>query len=193
LKIQELPIVDVDVFMGMFMGADFLRVSVGTQGVTSKNQLVTILGYSSSTMTGELSDEELKKHSMSQEFTDVKQRLIGLFYDKNSKDRQEIIDLPPFDVRPVISLDDDVTLKLAKESLLMDAEVAKNLINIMVEPNSTSLQRSQLNAQILKALSLMLSVLKQDYIDFLHKNDLLSKFVNFLQLNSQKSQQKATA
>lgn len=114
--------------------------------------------------------------------------MIGLFYDKNSKDRQEIIDLPPFDVRPVISLDDNVTLKLAKESMLMDADVAKNLINIMAEPDSNNnLQRTQLNAQILKALSLMLSVLKQDYIDFLHNNDLLAKFVNFLQINSQKS------
>lgn len=76
----------------------------------------------------------------------------------------------------------------------MDADVAKNLINIMAEPDSNNnLQRTQLNAQILKALSLMLSVLKQDYIDFLHNNDLLAKFVNFLQINSQKSQKKATA
>jgi len=50
--------------MGMFMAADFYRVSTGTAGITSKNQLVTVLGYSSSTMTGELSNDELKKHKM---------------------------------------------------------------------------------------------------------------------------------
>jgi hypothetical protein len=30
--------------------------------------------------------------------------LIGLFYDQNAKDRQEIIVCPAFDVKPIIDL-----------------------------------------------------------------------------------------
>lgn len=96
-------------------------------------------------MTGELSEDELKKHKMTQEFKDHTQRLIGLFYDENSKERQEIIDLPPYDVQPMISLDLKLTVKLAKESLLMDSEVASNLIKILTQDDKETLERSQIN------------------------------------------------
>jgi hypothetical protein len=42
-------------------------------------------------MNGELPVAEIEKHGLSNYYSDAKQRLAGLFYDGNTKERQEII------------------------------------------------------------------------------------------------------
>ena len=64
LNLQNLTEAEVDVIFGLQLGADFMRVSVGSVGNTSSNQKVTVLGYTDLPMTGALSVEQLDKHRL---------------------------------------------------------------------------------------------------------------------------------
>jgi len=70
-------------------------------------------------MSGELSVDEIQKHELSNCYSDAKQRLAGLFYDGNTKERQEIIYMPPYDAKPVLDLDSSQALQIAEMSVFM--------------------------------------------------------------------------
>jgi len=61
------------------------------QAINNKGQLFTVLGYTKQNMNGELPVAEIEKHGLSNCYSDAKQRLAGLFYDGNTKERQEIL------------------------------------------------------------------------------------------------------
>lgn len=76
--------------------------------------------------------ELVYKQHVTQHFENEKQSLIGLFYDQNAKDRQEIIVCPAFDVKPIIDLNTDKVEQLAKLSPLMDEKVAVHLLSLVM-------------------------------------------------------------
>jgi hypothetical protein len=47
MLIEKLPVAEQDVLLSMLVGADFKRISTGDSAVTSQNQKITVLGYSS--------------------------------------------------------------------------------------------------------------------------------------------------
>lgn len=166
--------------------------------MTSKNQVVTVLGYSSSWKEAQAlfaadgNDEErnktLKKLNMSPEFTDAKQMAVALFYDKNQKSRQDMMLLHPSSLSPLAGLDDEDALNAAKASPLMDSEIAQHLVAVLKtsEGDTSGLSASSLAAlrqkqsQILKTLSSQIEVMGQTFIDFLHKETLLEDLMAYL-------------
>lgn len=155
------------------MGADFKRISTGDAVITSSGQTITVLGYSSDPMEVNDAEKELVyKQHVTQHFENEKQSLIGLFYDQNAKDRQEIIVCPAFDVKPIIDLNTDKVEQLAKLSPLMDEKVAVHLLSLVMaqkEAESGSPQSvgniSQLNLRvaIMKSISFMIEALNKDF------------------------------
>lgn len=84
-------------------------------------------------MSGELSADDLRKHKLSKMPTSQKDKLVGLFYDKDAKGRQEIITVPIYDVRPILDLDEDSLKELAQHSVTMDKEVIAHLIDLLTQ------------------------------------------------------------
>lgn len=88
-------------------------MSVGSYAITSQNQVITVLGYTTSEMSGELSQEDLKKHRLTKMPQSDKSKLVGLFFDKDAKGIQEILTVPIFDVCPLFDLDEKSLKELA--------------------------------------------------------------------------------
>lgn len=82
-------------------------------------------------MNGELPVVEIEKHALSHCYSDAKQRLAGLFYDGNTKERQEIIQIPPYDAKPVLDLNSSEALEIARMSVFMHTDVIKHLASIL--------------------------------------------------------------
>ena len=79
----------------MVTGGEFGAITAGDPALTSNDETVTILGYSSTWKPSEqLSgkstsdiDDLIKKMRFYPELTDPKQKAVALFYDKNNKSR----------------------------------------------------------------------------------------------------------
>jgi hypothetical protein len=58
--------------------------------------------------------------------------LVGLFYDQNAKDRQEILVCPSYDVKPIVDLNSDKIEDMAKLSPLMDEAIVTHLLDVVM-------------------------------------------------------------
>lgn len=166
LNAEKLTEAEIDTIFGMQVGAEFQRVSIGTRVTTSQDQLLTVLGYTEKKVAGELSEADLKDHKLSQYYSNEKQRIVGLFYDPNTKERQEIIQVAPFDVKPVLDLDKDMLKIVASSSVLMDPVVLKHLIPILVSEEAKN-KNSALKVQILKVLTALMEILNKKFFVYL--------------------------
>ena len=104
----------------MIPGADFTRVSAGCLAVSDSGQLMTVLGYKKNAKKEKVTnsdDEEVEKEveeditkglSLTPNFAQTDSKIWGLYYDRNNKDRQEIIKVEPHTVKPVISFDTEM-------------------------------------------------------------------------------------
>jgi hypothetical protein len=70
---------------------------------------------------------------MTQNLTNEKQSIIGLFYDPKAKDRQEIIVCPTYDVKPLVDLDPDNVTEISKISPMLDKEVCVHLVKLVID------------------------------------------------------------
>lgn len=90
-NIDNLPLDEADAIFSLLPGGEYGGLTSGDQALTNKNEIVTLIGYSSQWEPIEVlcrkdSDELeklLKKLRISAEFTDKKQKAIALFYDKS--------------------------------------------------------------------------------------------------------------
>jgi hypothetical protein len=81
---------------------------------------------------------------LSLEFTDEKQRAVGLFYNKDQKTRQDIMVLHPSSLGSVINLDKEDAIRVARNSPLMKSDTLKKLLTILKGPaaQSSSIQKA---------------------------------------------------
>lgn len=115
LSVETFSVQETDVVMSLLPGGEYGGMTSGQPAITNSNETVTILGYSSSWKPGaELlknSDDKgtydkiLKELKISPEFTDPKQKALTLFYDKDQKERQDMMFLNPSSLSPVSNLD----------------------------------------------------------------------------------------
>lgn len=90
LKLKEIPLDEADVILSL-MGGEHGGLTAGDHALTSSDQVVTILGYSSTLKNPETlfpADKDvsemnraLKSLEISPELTDPKQMAVALFYD----------------------------------------------------------------------------------------------------------------
>ena len=92
---------ELDAVFSLQIGGDFLRMATGTHALTSRDQVITVLGYAQFELNRGIEDRELDMHYLKPVFQSEKERLFGLFYDANCEERQEIINLPPHDCTPL--------------------------------------------------------------------------------------------
>lgn len=64
LELDKLTPAEQDTLFALQIGADFRRISIGSQALTSQKQLITVLGFSEIDITNEVSAENLNKHSL---------------------------------------------------------------------------------------------------------------------------------
>lgn len=135
-----------------------------------------MLGYSETDITGEITADNLKKHSLSYQQQSEKQNLVGLFYDPSQKDKQEIIFVSPHDVKPLLDLNRDEILSSAKNSAILDAGVLKHLIELLVDENNKDTAQK---IHIIKALSGMMELLPKEFSELLNANQMTGTLINF--------------
>jgi len=82
--------------------------------------------------------------------------LVGLFYDPNVKDKQEIIFVSPHDVKPLPDLDRTEINDSAKNSAILEGTVLKHLIGLLVDEKNKNLSQK---VHIIKALLAMMELL----------------------------------
>ena len=128
-------IAETDTLFSLVDGGDFLRSSYGVVTKNKAEQLVKIVGYSKNwkSLTDAVSteDEELKKIDLKLRFTDPEQKAVALFYDENSKEREEIVLINPQELSQVINLEKQYLDRIKTKSLLLDKEVALSLFKIL--------------------------------------------------------------
>jgi hypothetical protein len=103
--------------MCLLPGGEYEGVSAGDAAMTSKDQTVICLGFSSVWNTPErlfkgktCADEFSKKLSsvrLTPEFNSVDQKVVALFYDKDNKQRQELMLLNPASLSVMAHVDQD--------------------------------------------------------------------------------------
>ena len=54
-----------DALFAIQVGADFTRISIGNPAITNQKQLIIVLGYSETDITGDIKAEDLKNHKLS--------------------------------------------------------------------------------------------------------------------------------
>lgn len=113
---------------------------------------------------------------MEQTFTNENEMLVGFYFNNDSREQQEIVEVAPHSVKPVLSFEKDVSHKLASVSVLNQASVLKEFVNILCDEKT----QAELKVQVLKSIAHMLSVLKSDFMGELKSNDLLSKLLSYL-------------
>ena len=198
LNIGNLRLDEADAILSLLPGGEYGGVTAGHPALTSKNEVVTVLGYSSTWKAatslfpaGQGASEynkTLKKLNMSPEFGDPKQMAVALFYDKNQKSRQDMMLLHPSSLSPITGLDEEAALSAAKNSPLMDPAVVKHLVGVLrtTEEEAQGLSASSLAAlrqkqsQILKTLGSQVEVMGQAFIDFLQKEGVLEDLMAYL-------------
>ena len=198
LNIGNLRVDEADAILSLLPGGEYGGVTAGHPALTSKNEHVTVLGYSSTWKaatslfpSGQGASEynkTLKQLKMSPEFGDPKQMAVALFYDKNQKSRQDMMLLHPSGLSPITGLDDEEALSAAKNSPLMDPAVVKHLVGVLrtTEQEAEALSASSLAAlrqkqsQILKTLGSQIEVMGQAFIDFLQKESVLDDLMAYL-------------
>jgi hypothetical protein len=168
-KLDTLSAAEEDALFAIQVGADFTRISIGNPAITNQKQLIIVLGYSETDITGEISAENLSKHSLSYEQQNEKQNLVGLFYDPNAKDKQEIIFVSPHDVKPLLDLDRAEINNSSKNSAIMEGGVLKHLIGLLVDEKNKNLAQK---IHIMKALSAMMELLPKEFSELLTANEL---------------------
>jgi len=141
LSIETYSVQEMDIVMSLLPGGEFGGMTSGQPAITNQNEIVTILGYSSTWKPAsellknqdELSnyDKILKELKISPEFTDPKQKALTLFYDKNQKERQDLMFLNPSSLSPISNLDKEKGVEVARKSPLMQSNVIKHLIEVL--------------------------------------------------------------
>ena len=107
LKIDKMAPEEADCILSMLTGGEYGVITAGDMAITDKGDYVTVLGYSENWLTAsalekllkDKSSEEvskaLQKVNLSFEFINEKQVAIAIFYDKNQKERQDIMSISP--------------------------------------------------------------------------------------------------
>lgn len=151
LEIESLNNTERDVVFCLISGADFNRISIGSLATTEANQLMTVLGYRQPPK-----EDEPKPTKLEPTFTNDKEMLVGFYFNNASREQQEIVEVQPHSVKPVLSFVKEVNMKLAEQSVLRHPEVLKDFVRLLVSDKSSA----ELQVQILKAISQLLTVLK---------------------------------
>lgn len=140
LGIEKLQVEEADAFFSLVAGGEYGAITAGDPALTSSDEIVSILGYSATwkpseaLLAGKSNDEIegiIKKLRLSPELTDPKQRAVALFFDKDAKERQEMMLLHPSSLTSLPGLDAGEALETAKVSPLMDTAVVKHLIDVL--------------------------------------------------------------
>ena len=63
-KLETLSESEQDALFAIQVGADFTRISIGNPAITIQKQLIIVLGYSESDITGEVNADTLKNHTL---------------------------------------------------------------------------------------------------------------------------------
>jgi len=97
LTVESLPVPEADAVLSLLPGGEYGGVTAGDPALTSNDEVVTVLGYSSTWKpVSELIkpgqgrseyDKVLQSLRLTPEFTDAKQMALALFYDKEQKQR----------------------------------------------------------------------------------------------------------
>lgn len=103
----------------------------------------------------------IKNLKITPEFEALDQKAICLFFDKDQRDRQEIITVNPLSLTPVPSLDEQRAIEIARMSPLMDEKVISSLLTSL---EKTTLQRQ---SQILKIICNQIEILGLEFIKIL--------------------------
>ena len=93
LRIDELSPQEADTVLSLLPGAEYRFISAGDLAITDKGDLMTVLGYSEDWIEwnsiksqldkdqSEFEEKTLRKHALTPELVNEKQKVIGLFYD----------------------------------------------------------------------------------------------------------------
>lgn len=175
-SLEKLSQAEQDALFAIQIGADFTRISIGNPAITNQKQLIVVLGYSETDITGEISADNLKKHQLSYQQQSEKQNLVGLFYDPSQKDKQEIIFVAPHDVKPLLDIDKKEVLNCAKNSALLDPSVLKHFIELLVDEKNTDAAQK---IHIIKALNGMMELLPKEFSELLNANQMTGRLINY--------------
>jgi hypothetical protein len=63
-RLEKLTPWEQDALFAIQLGADFTRISIGNPALTTSKQLIIVLGFSETDITGEVSADTLKTHKV---------------------------------------------------------------------------------------------------------------------------------
>lgn len=188
LAIDTLTLCELDTMMCLMPGGEYEGVSAGDAAMTSKDETVICLGYSSlwnapSRLFKGKSDIDgyskvLSQLKLTPEFVSPDQKVVALFYDKEAKSRQDLMRLEPASLDVLTHVDKDEALRHAAHSPLMQEDIVKKLISSLGDESS---QKSrQVASLILKILVAQIEAQGEEYLSFLRKLDGGAVFKKFL-------------
>lgn len=139
VNLDTLPLDEADTILSI-LGGEQRGLIAGDRAITSTGQTVTILGYSSTWKTADLSfsdipkaeiNKKLKKLKISKELSDSDQMAVALFYEKSKKDQQDMMILHPSSLNPMAAYDEDEALRIGRASPINNPKVLTTLVRIM--------------------------------------------------------------
>lgn len=192
LSLDTLTLCELDTMMCLLPSGEYEGVSAGDAAMTSKDETVIVLGYSTiwnqpdsmfkgkSDLSGYSS--VLSQVRLTPEFVNGDQKVVALFYDKEAKSQQDLMLLNPASMSVLTHVDVDEAARHAENSPLKQEEIVKKLILSLGDESSQ--KKRQTASLILKILVAQIEAEGQTYLDFLRKIDndaIFKKLMDYLQ------------
>jgi hypothetical protein len=159
LELDTLALRDLDTIMCLFPGGEFDGLSAGDIAVTSKDETVTVLGFSETwkvpdKLIGAKSEKEelfetIRGVRVTADFSGPKDKVVALFYDKNAKQHSDFMLLNPANLSVKSDLESDAAQAIAKKSPLENEKVVQKLLATLASYKSVDSQRSRLTQSLI--------------------------------------------
>ena len=150
------------------------QIHVGAACANERNQVFTVIGFSDK----QYNKAKNKPHELdfTLDFDPSNQRKIvyGLYYDPNSPERQEIIDVQSRSTTFVRDISDVFLLSAAKNSPFYDPDIVRHLLSILqgkVHCHQGFLEQI-LRGYIVRGINNMVQILHNKYLQMLQEAGL---------------------
>lgn len=168
-------------------GGEYLCLARGASVRTSTDQRVSVVGFSATwDRTEQLSQKEndvLTRLSLCAYPQDAQDKVVGLFFDKDARERQELIKLNLFEVAPLAELEaGDAQASLE----LFDFEIVRAFLALLQAPQEAPLApekrllAKETKARVLKTLAHLVSTGGDAYLAALQTEGLLDPLIRLL-------------
>ena len=155
---------------------------VGAACSNEKNQVFTVIGFSEKDYTQAKNKPQDLEFSLEFDPANSKRFVYGLYYDPNSPERQEIIDVQSRSTKFVRDINDVLLLNAAKNSPFYDPEIVRHFLSILQGKLSCELSFTQqlLRNYIVRGINNMVQILHNKYLQVLGEAGLSKEILAFI-------------